>query len=33
VKPMKRVQLSEKLLALMPALGDLSQPQALPRDF
>ena len=29
VKPVRRAQLSEKLLALMPALGDLSQPQLL----
>jgi CheY-like chemotaxis protein len=29
VKPVRRAELSEKLLALMPALGDLSQPQPL----
>ena len=30
VKPVRRNELSQKLLALMPALGDLSQPQPLP---
>ena len=30
VKPVRRNELSQKLLALMPALGDLSQPQPQP---
>lgn len=29
VKPVRRVDLSEKLLALMPALGDLSRPRPI----
>ncbi|MEP7211318.1 MAG: response regulator [Alphaproteobacteria bacterium] len=33
VKPVRRAELSTKLLALMPALGDLSQPQVAQKNF